>query len=65
MAMDRKKSVGNSYPRILAEPYVRDERHRLGALALIAATIALMTRTRIGPMWPIAIGAVVGALGWA
>lgn len=36
-----------------------------GAVLLILATIALMLKTRISPMWPIAAGAVVGALGWA
>lgn len=50
---------------ILAEPYVRDERHRLGAMALIAVTVAVMARTRISPMWLIALGAVAGMFGWA
>ena len=50
---------------ILAEPFVRDADHRLGALALITVTIAAIARTRISPVWLIALGAVVGALGWA
>ena len=50
---------------ILAEPYVRDDQHRLGALALIAITIAAMLRTRVSPMWLIGLGALVGVLGWA
>ena len=50
---------------ILAEPFVRDADHRLGALALIAITIAAIVRTRVSPVWLIALGAVVGALGWA
>ena len=50
---------------ILAEPFVRDADHRLGALALIAVTIAAIARTRVSPMWLIALGAVVGAVGWA
>ena len=50
---------------ILAEPFVRDADHRLGALALIVATIAAIARTRVSPVWLIALGAVVGALGWA
>ena len=50
---------------ILADPYVRDPAHRLGALALIIVTVLLMLRTRISPMWPVALGALAGALGWA
>jgi len=36
-----------------------------GALALVLATPVVMLRTKLSPMWPIAAGAVVGALGWA
>jgi chromate transporter len=50
---------------ILAEPYVTDAAHRIGALALIAISVFLMTRTRWSPMWLVGLGAVVGALGWA
>lgn len=32
--------------------------------ALVAITLLVMLRTRLGPLVPIAIGAVVGALGW-
>jgi chromate transporter len=46
---------------ILTEP----TRSHVGALLLIAATIALSLRTRLSPMWMVAGGAVVGALGWA
>lgn len=46
---------------VLTEP----ARHHPGAVALVAGTVLLMTRTKIGPMWPIALGAVAGALGWA
>ena len=46
---------------LLAVPVVQQP----GAVLLILATIALMLKTRISPMWPIAAGAVVGALGWA
>jgi chromate transporter len=28
-------------------------------------SIVLMLRTRVSPMWLVALGAVVGALGWA
>ena len=48
---------------ILAEPYVRDPTQRLGAIALIAVSVFVMLRTRIGPMWLIGLGAMVGALG--
>ncbi|WP_425260131.1 chromate transporter [Rubrivivax sp. RP6-9] len=46
---------------VLTEP----GRHHAGALLLVAATVLLMLRTKISPMWPIAAGAVVGALGYA
>ena len=46
---------------ILTEPV----RGHPGALVLVAATVALMWRTRISPLWPVAAGAVAGALGWA
>ena len=36
-----------------------------GSMALVAATVLIMLRTRLSPMWPVAMGAVVGALGWA
>jgi chromate transporter len=49
---------------ILAEPFVREGAHRIGALALVGVTLLLMTRTRLGPMWPVALGALAGALGW-
>jgi chromate transporter len=32
---------------------------------VILVSIALMLRTRLSPMWMVAFGAVVGALGWA
>lgn len=46
---------------VLAEP----ARPHIGALALIAATVLVMLRTKLSPLWPIAAGAVVGALGFA
>ena len=49
---------------LLARPYVGDGPHPLGALAVIAVSIAVMVRTRISPMWIVAFGAVIGALGW-
>lgn len=36
-----------------------------GAMLLVAATVLVMLRTRLSPMWPVAAGAVAGALGWA
>ena len=46
---------------VLTEP----ARHHVGAMLLVVATVVLMLRTKISPMWPIAAGAVVGALGFA
>jgi chromate transporter len=36
----------------------------LGAMLLVAGTVVVMLGTRISPMWPVAMGAVVGMLGW-
>lgn len=49
---------------ILAEPYVLDPMHRWGALALIVVSVVTMLRTRLGPMWLVALGAMAGAAGW-
>lgn len=48
---------------VLAEPFAREPGQRFGALALIAVTIAAMLRTKLSPIWLVALGAVVGALG--
>ncbi|WP_341889854.1 chromate transporter [Variovorax sp. YR752] len=48
---------------VLAEPFVRVPEQRWGALALIAVTLAVMLRSKLSPMWLVALGAVVGALG--
>jgi len=45
---------------ILADP-VRD---RPAAIVLIAVTVAVMLKTRLSPLWLVAAGAAVGALGW-
>jgi len=45
---------------ILFEPAAADWRSSL----LVAGTIALTLRWRLSPLWPIACGALVGALGW-
>ena len=50
---------------VLAEPYIVDETHRLGAIGLIAVSVLVLTRTRWSPMWLVGLGAVVGALGLA
>lgn len=49
---------------VLALPFIREPDYRLGGLALIALTMVVMFTTRLGPIWLIAIGGVVGALGW-
>jgi chromate transporter len=49
---------------VLAEPYLREPAHRWGALALIAVTLLVMLRTRLSPMWLVALGCTAGALGW-
>lgn len=50
---------------LLADPFVRDAAHRFGALALIAISVLVMTRTRIGPLWLVGLGAVAGMFGLA
>jgi chromate transporter len=37
----------------------------VGAMLVVAGTVVVMVRTRLSPMWPVAAGAIVGALGWA
>lgn len=49
---------------LLAEPYLRAPAHRLGTVALIAATVVLTMKTRIGLVWMVLGGGVLGALGW-
>lgn len=49
---------------VLAEPYLRDPAQRWGALALIVVTVLAMLRTRLSPMWLVALGCAAGALGW-
>ena len=48
---------------LLAEPYVREPQYRWGALGLIAVTLLVMTRTKLSPMWLVALGALAGVLG--
>ena len=49
---------------LLALPVLRDEAHRWGALALVAATVALTLKTRLALVWMVLGGGVLGALGW-
>ena len=42
---------------VLAEPFLRDPQHRLGAVLLVGTSVALMLRTRISPMWLVGLGA--------
>ena len=49
---------------VLSEPYLRNPDHRWGAVALILLTLLVMLRTRLSPMWLVAIGFLAGALGW-
>ena len=49
---------------VLAEPYLLNPAHRWGALALIVVTVIVMMRTKLSPIWLVAIGMLAGALGW-
>ena len=49
---------------VLAEPYLRDEAHRVGALALIVLSVVWMMRSRFSPIWLVMIGMLAGGLGW-
>lgn len=49
---------------LLALPFLGAEEHRWGALALIVATIVLTLKTRLGLVWMVLAGGVVGALGF-
>ena len=49
---------------ILAWPYLSEPAHRWGALGLIALTAFALLRTRLSPMWLVALGCACGAFGW-
>jgi len=49
---------------LLVRPYVRDERHAVGAIVLVGIAIIGMLRTKLSPMWFVALGAIAGALVW-
>ncbi|WP_330835186.1 chromate transporter [Piscinibacter sp.] len=38
---------------------------RPGSMLLVAATVLVMLRTKLSPMWAVGAGAIVGALGFA
>jgi chromate transporter len=46
---------------ILTEPV----RNSPGAMLLLPFTVLMLLKTRISPIWLVAVGAAVGALGWA
>lgn len=48
---------------VLAQPYLANPDHRWGAAALMAFTIAGIVKTKLSPMWLVAVGAAVGAAG--
>ena len=48
---------------LLALPFLRVEAHRWGTLALIAVTVLLTLKTRLGLVWMVLAGGVLGALG--
>ncbi len=47
---------------VLAEPFVQQPDQRIGALALVVVTIGVMLKTKLSPIWLVALGAAVGAL---
>ncbi|HRP96911.1 MAG TPA: chromate transporter [Rhodocyclaceae bacterium] len=49
---------------LLALPFIGDPAHRAGALGLIALTAAVTLKTKLAPMWMIAVGAALGAAGF-
>ncbi len=40
-------------------------RDRWGAMLLVPFTVLMLVKTKLGPIWLVAVGAAVGALGWA
>jgi len=49
---------------LLALPFLRTSDHRWGTLALIAVTVLLTLKTRLGLVWMVLGGGVLGALGF-
>lgn len=48
---------------LLALPFLKADEHRWGTLALMATTVALVLKTRLGLVWMVLAGGVLGALG--
>tara|TARA_R110002049_G_scaffold101097_8_gene245568 strand:- start:663 stop:1211 length:549 start_codon:yes stop_codon:yes gene_type:complete len=48
---------------VVAMPLVQAPEHRIGSLVLIVATVLAMLLWQVSPIWLIAAGAFVGALG--
>ena len=48
---------------LLALPFLRAEEHRWGTVALIAVTVLLTLKTRLGLVWMVLGGGVLGVLG--
>lgn len=48
---------------LLALPFLRVDEHRWSTLALIATTVVLTLKTRLGVVWMVLGGGVLGALG--
>lgn len=49
---------------LLSLPFLRVDSHRWGTLALMAITVALTLKTRLGLVWMVLAGGVLGAIGW-
>jgi chromate transporter len=49
---------------LLALPFLRAEQHRIGTALLILVTLVLTLRTKLGLVWMVLAGGVLGALGW-
>ena len=48
---------------VLAEPFLRNPGQRPYTLVLVGITVLVMLRTKLSPMWLVALGAAVGAFG--
>ncbi|MDC8786912.1 chromate transporter [Roseateles koreensis] len=49
---------------LLAEPYLRVPQHRWAMVGMIALTVLLTLKTRLGLVWMVLGGGVLGAIGW-
>lgn len=48
---------------LLALPFLKADEHRWGTVALMAVTVLLVLKTRLGLVWMVLAGGVLGALG--